>query len=145
MPNTTQTPNSTQRKAPSAQPQPKKNLFWEVVGTLLSPDRHTVYRVRGGVDRIFLIIVVLLVCYGSIMVASASYVFARSQMGDSFYFIKKQLLWATIGIIAMLVMSFVDYGFLKKVTPLIFVVSYFLLWKKQLKRQNWNLGQMPLS
>lgn len=128
MPNTTQTPNSTQRKAPPAQPQPKKNLFWEVVGTLLSPDRHTVYRVRGGVDRIFLIIVVLLVCYGSIMVASASYVFARSQMGDSFYFIKKQLLWATIGIIAMLVMSFVDYGFLKKATPVIFAVSYFLLW-----------------
>ena len=114
MPNTTQTPNSTQRKAPPPQPQPKKNLFWEVVGTLLSPDRHTVYRVRGGVDRIFLIIVVLLVCYGSIMVASASYVFARSTMGDSFYFIKKQLLWATIGIIAMIVMSVVDYGFLKK-------------------------------
>ena len=128
MPNTTQTPNSTQRKAPPPQQQPKKNLFWEVVGTLLSPDRHTVYRVRGGVDRIFLIIVVLLVCYGSIMVASASYVFARSTMGDSFYFIKKQLLWATIGIIAMIVMSVVDYGFLKKATPLIFIVSYFLLW-----------------
>ena len=127
MPNTTQTPNSTQRKAPPAQPQPKKNLFWEVVGTLLSPDRHTVYRVRGGVDRIFLIIVVLLVCYGSIMIASASYVFANAQMGDSFYFIKKQFLWVTMGIIAMVVMSFVDYGFLKKATPAIFAVSYFLL------------------
>jgi cell division protein FtsW len=129
MPNTTQTPNSTQRKAPPAQPQPKKNLFLEVLGILLSPDKHTVYRVRGGVDRIFLIIVVLLVCYGSIMVASASYVFANATMGgDSFYFIKKQLLWATIGIIAMIVMSVVDYGFLKKATPAIFAVSYFLLW-----------------
>jgi cell division protein FtsW len=124
MPNTTQNAKPTQRKAPPPQ---KKNLFWEVLGTLLSPEQNTIYRVRGGVDRVFLLIVVLLVCYGSIMIASASYVFARSQMGDSFYFIKKQLLWVTVGIIAMIVMSFVDYGFLKKATPTIFAISYFLL------------------
>ncbi len=127
MPNTTKNATSTQRQAQN--PPKKKNLFFEVLGTLLSPDQNTVYRVRGGVDRVFLIIVVLLVCYGSIMVASASYVFANATMGgDSFYFIKKQLLWATIGIIAMLVMSVVDYGFLKKATPAIFAVSYILLW-----------------
>ena len=124
MPNTTNKPHSTQRKA--SQPQSLKNLFLEVLRTLMAPDKYTVYRVRGGVDRFFLIIVVLLVCYGSIMVASASYVFANANMGDSFYFIKNQLLWATIGIIGMLVMSFVDYGFLKKATPAIFAVSYFL-------------------
>lgn len=123
----TKNTNSAQQRAPAPQP-PKKNLFLEVLNTLLTPDRTTVYRVRGGVDRTFLIIVVLLVCYGSVMVASASYVFSRAEMGDSFYFIKKQLLWATIGVIAMLVMSVVDYGFLKKATPLIFVVSYLLLW-----------------
>ena len=127
MPNTTNTQAPARRNEQAPLPQ-KPNLFLEVFRTLLAPDRYTVYRVRGGVDRVFLIIVVLLVCYGSVMVASASYVFARSQMGDSFYFIKKQLLWATIGIIAMLVMSFVDYGFLKKATPTIFAVSYFLLW-----------------
>ena len=126
MPNTTNTPTPT-RRGESAQTPQKPNLFLEVLNTLLAPDRNPVYRVRGGVDRVFLIIVVLLVCYGSIMIASASYVFARSQMGDSFYFIKKQLLWATIGIIAMIVMSFVDYGFLKKATPAIFGVSYLLL------------------
>ena len=126
MPNTTQNPKPTQQRFPAQQPQ-KKNLFLEVLNTLLAPDRNPIYRVRGGVDRVFLIIVVLLVCYGSIMVSSASYVFAKANMGDSFYFIKKQLLWATIGIIAMVVMSFVDYGFLKKATPAIFAVSYFLL------------------
>ena len=106
----------------------KKNALKELIGTLLAPDQTTVYRVRGGVDRPFLIIVVLLVCYGSIMVASASYVFARARMGDSFYFIEKQLLWAGVGIVAMLFMSVVDYGFLKKMTPIIFVVSYVMLW-----------------
>ena len=126
MPNMTNHTTPTRRNEQPQVPQPK-NLFFEVWESLTAPDHHTVYRVRGGVDRIFLIIVVLLVCYGSIMVASASYVFARSQMGDSFYFIKKQLLWATIGIVAMLVMSFVDYGFLKKATPSVFAVSYALL------------------
>ena len=128
MPDTTKKTQTIQRQKASPPPQ-KKNLFFEVLGTLLSPEQNTIYRVRGGVDRVFLIIVVLLVCYGSIMVSSASYVFAKATMGgDSFYFIKKQLLWATIGIIAMIVMSVVDYGFLKKYTPAIFAVSYLLLW-----------------
>ena len=127
MPNVTKHKNTENQPLQIPQNGPKPNLFLEVLNALLSPDRSTVYRVRGGIDRPFFIIVVLLVCYGSIMVASASYVFSLSTMGDSFYFIKKQLLWATIGIIAMFVMSVVDYGFLKKCTPIIFAVSYILL------------------
>lgn len=124
MPSPTKTPTAHPKK-----PMPQKtNIFKEMISTLLAPDRQTIYRVRGGIDRPFLIIVVLLVCYGSIMVASSSYVFAKSKMGDSFYFIEKQLIWAAVGIAAMIVMSFVDYGFLKKMTPIIFVVSYILLW-----------------
>lgn len=127
MPNVTKHPNTENQPVRQQIPEPKQNLFLEVLNTLLAPDRSTVYRVRGGIDRPFFIIVVLLVCYGSIMVASASYVFSLSEMGDSFYFIKKQLIWATIGIIAMIVMSVVDYGFLKKATPVIFAISYLLL------------------
>lgn len=124
MPNTTRTPTAPVQSPPQKKPNPIK----EVLDVLLAPDKQTVYRVRGGVDRPFLIIVVLLVCYGSIMVASSSYVFSKARMGDSFYFIEKQLIWAVIGIAAMLVMSFIDYGFLKKMTPIIFAVSYVLLW-----------------
>jgi len=127
MPNVTKHQNTENPIVQPSNPNPKPNLFLEVLNALIAPDRSPVYRVRGGVDRPFFIIVVLLVCYGSVMVASASYVFSLSEMGDSFYFIKKQLLWATIGLIAMLVMSVVDYGFLKKATPMIFAVSYLLL------------------
>ncbi len=123
MPNTT----STKPVRPQRPQQKKQNVFLEVLNTLLSPDTNPIYRVRGGIDRPFLIIVVLLVCYGSIMVASSSYVFAKAQIGDSFYFIEKQLIWAIVGIAAMIVMSFVDYGFLKKMSPVIFVISYILL------------------
>ena len=116
-------------RRPTQNPVPKKqNFIKDIISTLLAPDKQPIYRVKGGVDRPFLIIVVLLVCYGSVMVASSSYVFAKARMGDSFYFIEKQLIWASVGIVAMVLMSFVDYGFLKKITPIIFVISYILLW-----------------
>lgn len=111
----------------------KKNpilgTFREVMGALGSPEKNIIYRVRGGVDMPFLIIVLLLICFGSVMVSSAGYAYAKANLGgDSFYFIKNQLLWATIGIIAMIGMSIVDYGFLKKHARLVFVISYLLLW-----------------
>lgn len=80
---------------------------------LLHPQINTVYRVRGGVDRIFLIIVVLLLCYGSVMVFSSSYVFAKVRMHDSLWFVKKQIFFAIVGIIVMMIVSFIDYGFIK--------------------------------
>lgn len=111
--------------APAKNSHPVKKFLRELV----SSDETTVYRVRGGVDKPFLILVVLLVCFGSVMVSSSGYVYAEANMGgDSFYFIKKQLVWAVIGILAMVGMSVVDYGFLKKMTLPIFGVSYLLLW-----------------
>ncbi len=106
----------------------KKKPILSFFRELIAPDKTTVYRVRGGVDRPFLVLVILLLCYGSIMVSSAGYVYADARMGDSFYFIKKQLLWATLGVFAMIGMSLVDYGFLKKIALPIFGASYLLLW-----------------
>lgn len=94
---------------------------------LLHPQINTVYRVRSGVDRIFLIIVVLLLCYGSIMVFSSSYVFAKVRMHDSLWFVKKQIFFAIVGIVVMMIVSLIDYGFIKKFTVPIFAVSFIML------------------
>ena len=94
---------------------------------LLHPQINTVYRVRGGVDRIFLIIVVLLLCYGSVMVFSSSYIFAKVKMHDSLWFVKKQIFFAVVGIVVMMLISFVDYGFVKKFTVPIFAASFLML------------------
>lgn len=101
----------------------KRSFFDE----LFHPEINTVYRVKGGVDRVFLIIVVLLICYGSVMIFSSSYVYARQHMDDSFYFVKKQLFFAAIGTVAMICVSLIDYGFIKKLTVPIFAVSFALL------------------
>ena len=88
----------------------------------------SVRRVRGGMDTTFLIIVVLLICYGSILVFSSSYAFAKQNFGNSLFFVKKQSLWAAIGVVAMFICSKIDYRVLRKFAIPIFAASYLLLW-----------------
>ena len=93
-----------------------------------STDLESVHRVRGGMDTTFLIIVVLLLCYGSIMVFSSSYAFAEQNFGNSLFFVKKQSLWAIVGVFALIFFSRIDYRILRKFAVPIFCVSYVLLW-----------------
>lgn len=62
-------------------------------------------RVRTGMDRALFVIIIILICFGSIMVFSASFADAQARFGDSYFFIKKQIQWAAIGIMAMLFVS----------------------------------------
>ena len=88
-----------------------------------------VYRKKGGVDRILLFTVIILVCFGSVMVFSASYATAYNSrsINDSFYYIKRQTFFAIIGIIAMLVLSKLDYVVIRRFERPIFIVSIILL------------------
>lgn len=113
----------TRRTEAPPQSKAKRSFLSE----LLNPEISTVYRVRGGMDRTFLIIVILLICYGSVMIFSSSYVFAASRLGSSFYFVKRQIVFALLGTAAMVIISFIDYGFIKKLTVPIFGVSFVLL------------------
>ncbi len=96
-------------------------------GKKISAERNVIIRLRGGVDRPFLILVILLVCIGSIMVFSASYASANYKFGDSLYFIRSQLLWALIGSIGMFVVSQLDYRLFQKITVPAFFASFVLL------------------
>ena len=98
----------------------------------------TIYRAKHGVDIPFLITVMLLLCFGSVMIFSSSYVFAEKKYGDSFFFIKKQIVWMVAGIIVMLAASCVDYTFVKKATLPIFAVSYLLLLAVPFVGKNWS-------
>lgn len=54
-----------------------------------------------GVDKVLLLSVAVLLVVGLGMVYSASGVMALKKYGDSFYFLKKQILWVVIGLLAM--------------------------------------------
>ena len=79
-------------------------------------------------DKTLLIAVMGLVGLGLIMIYSASAMTALQRYGDSFYFLKKQIIWAVISTAAMLLISRVDVDIWKKLPlPLIIISSLFLL------------------
>ena len=53
-------------------------------------------------DLPFFVLVMLLVSIGLVMVFSASSANAYYRFGDSYYFIRPQLLWAVVGTVVML-------------------------------------------
>ena len=77
-------------------------------------DRIRMFSIRSGIDLPFLGIVLLLVVIGLVMMFSASFAYARYNVGDSYYFIKQQSIFAVLGVAAMLVISFFDYRVLHK-------------------------------
>ncbi len=95
----------------------KKEQAWE----------EGVQRVRHGVDRPMLVIILVLLCLGTIMVFSASYPNALASKNDSLYYIRHQLLWLALGGVLMTVLIFIPYNVYKKLTPAFFLVSLGLL------------------
>jgi cell division protein FtsW len=75
-----------------------------------------------GVDRVLVGAVLLLVAFGTVMVFSSGAVFAAKKYGDSFYFFKRELIYALLGLGAMSVAVRIDYSIYRRVAyPLLFV------------------------
>lgn len=81
----------------------------------------------GKVDIPFLVLVIILLVFGLIMVASSSYVFALYKYGDSYHYIKRQLFFAVVGVLIMLGVAFFDYHHLRKYAFILLCVAVALL------------------
>ena len=68
-----------------------------------------------------------LVVFGLTMIYDASVVAAFRDFGDKLYYFKNQLLWASLGFVALGFFSFFNYHKLIKFAPAIFLLSLFLL------------------
>lgn len=80
-----------------------------------------------GLDLGFLILVLVLLTIGTVMMFSASYPVALYEIGDSYYYLKRQLIFILVGVVAMTVVSFVDYHKFHKFCAVIMAVSYITL------------------
>ena len=78
-------------------------------------------------DFTLLITILLLLFIGLVMVLSASSPSALSQTGNSYEFFYKQLIFAILGIIAMLIISKIDYRFYQKFYKYAWILSFVLL------------------
>jgi len=103
----------------------------------------------GHFDTPFLILVLTLLGIGLVTLFSSSYASSLYYLGNSYYYILRQLFFAVVGVAAMLAASLVNYRFLRNFSWLAYGVSLILmaacyLFPAQQGAQRWiQLG--PLS
>lgn len=79
---------------------------------------------KRGPDLIFLSTLLLILCFGVVMVFSASYYVAMTNQGNRFHFVKRQVIMGLIGLTAMFFVTyFIDYSFFRRRS--IVLLSYF--------------------
>jgi len=78
-------------------------------------------------DLLILLIALSLTIIGLIFVLSSSYIWAEHRFNDTFYFFKRQLLFALIGLVGMLFLSRIHFQIYKKYATPFFVISFVLL------------------
>lgn len=86
------------------------------------------FNLTSGFDMHFFILLMIVIVIGLATLYSASHVYAFNyENGDSYFFIRKQLLWVGMGLLGMLIVSMVDYHILHKLALFIWVGSIGLL------------------
>ncbi|MEA1939463.1 MAG: putative lipid II flippase FtsW [Candidatus Caldatribacteriota bacterium] len=73
-------------------------------------------------------IVIILVFIGTCMIFSSSYIMADKWYGDSYYFLKKQIIYVIISLIVLFFSINVDYRYYRKISIPILILSIFFLF-----------------
>ena len=77
-------------------------------------DRRVIFAEKSfnsrGVDTGFVVSVILLLCLGLITLYASSVSYATRAFDDSFYFVKRQLISAGIGLFCLFIFSIIDYS-----------------------------------
>lgn len=94
-------------------------------------DDNTIEKPRliqsGKMDITFLSLVIILLTIGLICLFSASYANAATVHNDSYMFIKKQMVFAVIGLVVMFLVSKVNCDFYRKYAWAVYIVAILLL------------------
>lgn len=83
-------------------------------------------KMKSG-DFVLVLLMAALVMFGIIMVFSASYYSAISDYGDPYYYLKKEVMWAILGLCLMIFTTVFNYKAYAKMAPVILVISIVLL------------------
>ena len=82
---------------------------------------------RGLPDLMIFIITLALLSLGIVMVFSASSVTAYHELGDAYHYLKRQSLWAAIGLVALVICMNIDYHLWLRLAGPLIVVSIVAL------------------
>jgi len=95
--------------------------------------KRRLFNLSAGFDMQFFVLLMAVLIIGLAALYSASHVYAFTYEGDSFFYISKQLIFAGVGVVGMLLVSMVDYHFLHKMAwpvwgiSLVFLVIAYLM------------------
>lgn len=78
---------------------------------------------RHAPDYPLLTAVAMLLIIGLVAVYSSSFALGFAQFGDANYFVKRQAVWAVLGIVGMLVAMQLDYRILLRLSPLLMLAA----------------------
>jgi cell division protein FtsW len=81
----------------------------------------------GGIDPWLTLAFLALICIGVLMVYSSSIAAAYAYYGSPYYVLQREIVWVTIGFIALAVTAHVDYHHWQRVALPFFAVSMVLL------------------
>lgn len=116
---------SARRPAPSTQRPPQRTATQQ--RTSHRKKKMKLLSVGLGIDMPFLILVLVLLAIGILMMFSASYPYAYAQEKDSYFYLKRQLLFAIVGVAAMLGLSYVNYHVFFKYAKTFIIISFAIL------------------
>jgi cell division protein FtsW len=81
----------------------------------------------GDVDFLLFAVIVMLVTVGVVMVYSASSYFSAFRYNNAEFFLWKQLLWAGLGFVGMMITLNIDYHKYKKYTRVLIIFTFIAL------------------
>ncbi len=103
----------------------KNKSFFASLADLFKPSNNV--NVIGRYDPVFLILILLLLCFGLVTLFSASYANALYYRGNSFHHINRQLIRTVIGLAGMFIIAKLEYYKYKPLAFSGFVLGVLLL------------------
>ena len=103
---------------------------------------------RGRMDFSVLLVITALCAFGLVMIFSASYYYAQHYSGannDSFYYLKRQLIYLLLGYPVMLLISMIDYRIIERLRSVFLAISLILLVAVLIWGQDLNGGKRWLN
>ncbi|MBQ8662925.1 MAG: putative lipid II flippase FtsW [Eubacterium sp.] len=77
-------------------------------------------------DYTLLFIIIFLLGFGLIILYSVSSYESQSNFGNSFYYLKRQLMFIVMGFVGMTIVSYIPYNFWKKTSWLWYIIAFLL-------------------
>lgn len=86
------------------------------------------YKKTRALDKKFLFLVLILTGIGIFAILDSSGPVAAREFSDEFYFVRSQVIWASLGLLVMAIFSKVHFSFWKKISVPFFIINLALLF-----------------